>query len=60
MLQGLGHRTSLLQLEAKHGFTNPAQEFNPNPAFAYDAEAASKAWKQAVALLRRTLEKNIA
>lgn len=53
--QSYGHRTSLLQLQAKHGFSNPAQDFNPNPAFLYDAEAAEKSWKQAVGLLRRKL-----
>ena len=56
ILQSYGHRTSLLQLKgAKHGFTNPAQDFNENPAFAFHAESAEKAWRQAVALLQRTL-----
>ena len=50
------HRTSLLQLSnAKHGFTNPAQDFNDNPAFAYNAEAAQKAWTQTLRMLERTL-----
>jgi dienelactone hydrolase len=49
-----GHIVSLLQLKgAKHGFTNPAQDFNDNPAFAFDAVSADKAWRQAMALLRR-------
>jgi len=49
---------SLLQLKgAKHGFTNPAQDFNDNPAFAFSKEAADKAWRQTNALLQRTLTK---
>ena len=52
-LQSRRFRTSLLQLPAKHGFTNPAQDFNENPAFAFDAESATKAWRQATNLLRQ-------
>jgi dienelactone hydrolase len=49
-----GHIVSLLQLKgAKHGFTNPAQDFNDNPAFAFDANSANIAWRQTMALLRR-------
>jgi dienelactone hydrolase len=52
--QQYGHRLSLLQLKgAKHGFTNPAQDFNDNPAFAFHAESAHKSWHQATALLKR-------
>jgi dienelactone hydrolase len=54
-LQARRYRTSLLQLPARHGFTNPAQDFNDNPAFAFEQESAAKAWKQATNLLRRTL-----
>ncbi|GAX11084.1 hypothetical protein FisN_9Hh174 [Fistulifera solaris] len=52
--QQYGHRLSLLQLKgAKHGFTNPAQDSNENPAFAFHAESAHKSWHQATALLKR-------
>lgn len=54
-LQAHRHRTSLLQLSAKHGYTNPAQDFNDSDAFAYNAEAANKAWNQAVNLFVRTV-----
>jgi len=56
-LQRCGYvTTSLLQLkEAKHGFSNPAQDFNPSPAFGYDHDAATKSWKQTLALLKRRL-----
>ena len=54
-LQKLGHKVRLLQLEgARHGFSNPAQDFNENEAFAYNAEAADTAWSEATALLKRT------
>lgn len=55
-LQNHRHVVSLLKLDAKHGFTNPAQKFNENPAFAYDPNAADEAWRQSIALLRRVLE----
>jgi dienelactone hydrolase len=46
-----------LQLDANHGFTNPAQVHNNNAAFGYHPEAAKKAWRQAVALLTRRIGK---
>jgi dienelactone hydrolase len=54
-MQNLDHRVSLLQLNAKHGFSNPAQAFNKNPAFEYNLDAANKAWRQTTALLNRAL-----
>ena len=54
-LHNLRHRTSLLQLQARHGFSNPAQDFNSNPAFAFTREAADKAWHQSVVLMKRVL-----
>jgi len=53
--QDNGVRTSLLQLEAKHGFTNPAQAVNTNPAFDYSEEAAAKAWRQALNVVERAV-----
>ena len=55
LFQYFGHTTSLLQLDAKHGFTNPAQVHNNNAAFGYHPEAANKAWHQALALLTRRI-----
>jgi dienelactone hydrolase len=56
LFQHYRHTTSLLQLkDAKHGFTNPAQDFNENPAFAYHKESADKAWRQAIAFLKRRI-----
>ena len=54
LFQSHHNLVSLLQLKgAKHGFTNPAQDFNDNPAFAFHQESADKAWRQATALLKR-------
>ena len=38
---------------AKHGFTNPAQDFNANPAFQYNENAATKSWEATMELLKR-------
>jgi dienelactone hydrolase len=56
-LQESRNTVSLLQLKgARHGFSNPAQAFNANQAsFGYDADAALKSWRQAMALLSRRL-----
>ena len=40
---------------AKHGFTNPAQDFNSSPAFQYNEAAATQSWETSMALLRRKL-----
>lgn len=51
-----GHNVRLLQLEgAKHGFSNPAQDFNPNEAFAYNRDAAHESWTEALKLLQAQL-----
>jgi dienelactone hydrolase len=55
LFQHFGHTTSLLQLDANHGFTNPAQVHNNNSAFGYHPESAKKAWHQALALLTRKI-----
>ena len=49
-------QVTLTNLEgAKHGFTNPAQDFNPNPSFGFDAKAASASWTAACNLLQSQL-----
>ena len=40
---------------AKHGFTNPAQDFNANEAFQYNEHAATESWKATMDLLKRKL-----
>ena len=50
-----GHTVRLVNLEgAKHGFSNPAQDFNPNEAFAYNDEAARQSWSETLNLLKET------
>lgn len=55
-MERFGHQVTTLQLMgAKHGFTNPAQELNPNKAFKFNQEGAEKAWSSALNLLKATL-----
>lgn len=49
----LGYQVNMMKFErTRHGFTNPAQDFNPSDAFAYNEEASSRAWSAALSLLR--------
>lgn len=41
--------------DTKHGFSNPAQEFNEKAAFGYNEEAARKSWDAALRLLEEEL-----
>eukprot|EP00547_Thalassionema_nitzschioides_P018472 CAMPEP_0194237694 /NCGR_PEP_ID=MMETSP0158-20130606/4623_1 /TAXON_ID=33649 /ORGANISM="Thalassionema nitzschioides, Strain L26-B" /LENGTH=394 /DNA_ID=CAMNT_0038971777 /DNA_START=224 /DNA_END=1411 /DNA_ORIENTATION=+ len=41
--------------KVKHGFSNPAQDFNPSDAFAFNEDAATKSWDAAIQLLKETL-----
>jgi dienelactone hydrolase len=53
-----GQDVSVLRIpDAKHGFTNPAQSFNPNPSFRYEPNGAHLAWTSALELLRCTITK---
>lgn len=46
----------IVQLDnAKHGFTNPAQAYNPNPAFGFCKGGSKMAWSKAQELLHTTL-----
>ena len=50
------HVVTVLDFEnTKHGFTNPAQDWNPNPAFEYNDEAATQSWEATMELLQRKL-----
>lgn len=42
----------------KHGFTNPAQDFNPSENFAFDKHAADCSWEATRRLLKRQLLSN--
>lgn len=51
-----GFEVELMQVEnAKHGFTNPAQDSNPNPAFGFCEEGSQLAWEKSLTLLRETI-----
>ena len=53
-LQAHGHTVRVLPVDAKHGFTNPAQDFSDNPAFRFDESAAATAWTETLKLLKST------
>lgn len=54
MFGDLGYACEALRFAGtRHGFTNPAQDYNPSDAFGYDEEACEKAWSAALDLLKR-------
>lgn len=53
MFEDSGCQTELMRFEGtRHGFTNPAQDCNPNPAFAYHGRSCAEAWSAALTLLK--------
>lgn len=59
IFQQAGYDVNIKQYpNSKHGFTNPAQAFNPSQAFAYNEVAANDSWNEAVELLREQFAKN--
>lgn len=51
-----GWKVELLNLDGvKHGFTNPAQDYNPSEAFAYDEGAAQTSWLKTIDLLKERM-----
>lgn len=51
-----GYNVEVLQISnAKHGFTNPAQAYNTNPAFGFSKEGSVLAWAKAQELLQQAL-----
>lgn len=51
-----GYKVELLQISnAKHGFTNPAQVHNTNPAFGFSQEGSVLAWTKSQDLLQQAL-----
>ena len=46
----------ILEFEStKHGFTNPAQDFNPSESFAFNQIATIESWRRTINLLKETL-----
>jgi len=55
-LEGHGFVVEVMNVkDAKHGFTNPAQDFNPNPAFGYSTNGSILTWIKTLDLLRSTM-----
>ena len=54
-LNASGIVVDIVSLDAKHGFSNPAQAFNENSAFDYSKEAASISWDKTIELFRDKL-----
>ena len=51
-----GWQWKLIEYEGtRHGFTNPAQDLNPNEAFAFNKEAAASSWEAVCDLLKEKL-----
>lgn len=56
MFNDLGYQNNMMKFEhTRHGFTNPAQDYNPSDAFAYSEEAYTKAWSAALSLLKNSI-----
>lgn len=56
LLESQGCEVNILNFDGvKHGFTNPAQDFNPSDAFAFNEQAAEDSWTLTIQLLRNTL-----
>ncbi|KAL7468536.1 hypothetical protein ACHAXS_008773 [Conticribra weissflogii] len=56
MFNDLGYNCRVMELDGtRHGFTNPAQQFNPSPAFEYNTESCNFAWSATLKLLQSKL-----
>lgn len=58
LLEKEGCNVNVLNFDnVQHGFTNPAQDFNPSESFAYNEDAAKLSWDSAIQLLRDTFRR---
>lgn len=57
LLQSQGCEVNILNFDGvRHGFTNPAQDYNPSDSFAFNEEAAAEeAWTPTMQMLRESL-----
>lgn len=56
MFERLGHHCTSISFEdTKHGFTNPAQRFNTNPAFDFNEDSYRSAWTAMCNVLKDAL-----
>ena len=58
MFENLGYQVTIeVYKDTKHGFTNPAQAYNTNPAFGFDATSCRSSWNAMLSLLKDKLKK---
>ena len=56
MFRDLGCKCTVMKFEnTRHGFTNPAQDFNPSPSFGYNPHSEERAMLEMRNLLQRRL-----
>ncbi len=54
LLEMKGCDVEILNFEGvKHGFTNPAQDYNPSDAFAFNKNAANASWEATIQILKQ-------
>ncbi|KAL7517441.1 hypothetical protein ACHAWX_002362, partial [Stephanocyclus meneghinianus] len=59
MFETMGYKVAVMQYDdTRHGFTNPAQAYNSNPAFGYNPESSGLAWEAMRCLLKSSLNAN--
>lgn len=55
MFNEVGCNCQVMKFErTRHGFTNPAQDYNPSDAFAFNRDSYSKSWSATRSLLKKT------
>ncbi len=59
MFNDIGCNCRVMNFEkTRHGFTNPAQDYNPSDAFAFNEESYSKSWSATRDLLKKAFQLN--
>ncbi len=57
MFNEIGCNCRVMKFEkTRHGFTNPAQDYNPSDAFAYNEDSYSKSWSATRSLLKKSFQ----
>lgn len=59
MFNDIGCNCRVMKFEkTRHGFTNPAQDYNPSDAFAFNEDSYSKSWTATRDLLKKAFQLN--
>eukprot|EP00984_Skeletonema_dohrnii_P002624 scaffold913_cov137-Skeletonema_dohrnii-CCMP3373.AAC.4 len=59
MFNDIGCNCRVMEFEkTRHGFTNPAQDYNPSDAFAFNEDSYSKSWSATRNLLKEAFQPN--